>query len=720
MKQVIVRGGRAVVEEVGAPTANAGQALVLVAWSCISPGTESAGVTETTIVGALYKLRQNPALVRKAMRILHERGIRGVRAATRDRFTAGFAPGYSCSGTVAEIGEGVEDLQSGDRVACAGGGYASHAEVVSVPRNLIVKVPEEADLASAATVALGATALQGVRRAGVAVGERVGVLGLGIIGQLAVQLLKVAGCRVFGCDPNESRVDQARMLGMDASPSGVDGDPVATALRFTGGYGLDAVIITAATKSDEPVQQAMQMARKKGRVIVVGDVGLRARREEMYSKELDLLISTSYGPGRYDPTYEEDGLDYPYAYVPWTENRNMRTYLEFVTSGQVRIEPLIASRYPVDRADEAYAALTSATDRPYTVLIEYSGTDRRRQMSRSVPVVPRSRTWKGQLRVAVIGAGAFFRDVLRPFLQGMTDRFSVEAVVTSRGPNASSIAKQIGARWAGTDYHDALADPEIDAVMIATRHHLHARFALDALRAGKHVFVEKPLALTEAELRDIEKCVAEFAGRSGTAPVLFVGFNRRYSPYAAKLRKACVGRAAPVHVFYRMNAGCLPTNHWIYGAEGGGRVLGEACHAFDLFAYLIDAPVESIQAVAIRSDRADLRTSDNFTATLRYSDGSVCTLLYTSQGAPDLGKEYCEIHVDGRAIVLDDYRRLTEFGQIRRGLRTRVPEKGHREELQAFYDVISGKEDARVRWDQTLEASWITIRVDAAVRGRAS
>jgi predicted dehydrogenase/threonine dehydrogenase-like Zn-dependent dehydrogenase len=712
MRQVLFRGGKAIVEELPAPRSEVGQVLVRVAWSCVSPGTELASASATSTASMLDRFRHNPAQLRRVFSVLRDRGLRSLSAMVEERFGAGTPSGYSCAGTVLQVGPDVEDLAPGDHVACAGSGYANHAEVVTVPRNLIVGIPKGVPSADAATVALGAIAMQGVRRAQVGLGELVGVIGLGFVGQLAVQLLKAAGCKVFGMDLDPGRVAQAKALRLDAAPDG--SDPVDAVRRFTEGYGLDAVILTAATKSDEPLHLAMQIARRKGRVVVVGDVGLGARREAMYAKELDLLISTSYGPGRYDPSYEEEGLDYPYAHVRWTENRNMQAYLELIAAGQVTLDPLTTRRLSISEASEAYRALQEEKPRPYTVLLEYPA-DNAKPLTRQVNVKALGPVQVNAVRLAILGAGSFARSVHIPNLRALHDRFRIEAIVTQHGPNSVAIARQVGARVAGTDYREILADPTVDAVLIATRHHLHAEMVGEALRAGKHVFVEKPLALTEEELNSLEKLVDELCSSPSGCPVAFVGFNRRYSPYMVRLRELVAERSTPLHLIYRMNAGYVPPEHWVHSAEGGGRLIGEACHIFDLFRFLVGSPVVGVSAASVRAARRDVLQTDNFTAMLRYAEGSVFTLLYTAQGGRDLPKEALELHWDGRSCSLDDYRSLRGFG-VNVNLQTRRQEKGHREELLAFHEAIAGTLDRRRIWDEAVEVTRTALELDQQVR----
>jgi predicted dehydrogenase len=714
VKQVLFRGGKVVVEEVPAPRTEAGQVLVQVAWSCVSPGTELVTASATSATHILGRLRRDPAPIRKAIATFRDRGLRGISAKAQERLTFGIPSGYSCAGIVLEADSSVPGFAPGDRVACAGAGYANHAEVVSVPHNLVVKIPNSVDLADAATVALGAIALQGVRRAQVAVGERVGVIGLGFLGQLTVQLLKASGCKVFGVDLDPARETQAKALGLDAAPDGLEA--AAAASQFSDAHGLDAVLLTAATTSDEPLSLAMQMARRKGRVVIVGDVGLNVQRQAIYAKELDLLISTSYGPGRYDPCYEEEGLDYPYAYVRWTENRNMQAYLELIAAGRIILVPLTARRLPVSEAAGAYRLLREESPRLYTVLLEYSA-ESRICTGRKVTVGRPRPTHAGTIRLAIVGAGSFAKNTHLPNLQKLADHFHIEAIVTRHGPTAVAIARQIGARAASTEYREIVADPAVDAVLIATRHHLHAEMVSEALRAGKHVFVEKPLVLTTEELDMLAQLVTELNQSPAGCPVVFVGFNRRYSPYAARLHDLVAKRTTPLQLSYRMNVGPLPPDHWSHGSEGGGRVLGEACHIFDLFRFLVGAPAAEVRAVGMRAARWDVTSTDNFTATIRFSDGSICTLLYTTQGARDLPKEVLELHGDGRSFLLADYRRLEGFG-VTVDYRTRRQEKGHYEELLAFHQAMTGSLDRRILWEESVEVTRTTLDVDRQVRGQ--
>ena len=623
MKQVLIRGGGVAVEEVPAPVAPPRGILVRVEWSCVSVGTESASVAMSGLPLYRRALKQ-PEHAKRALEIARNEGFVRTFKRIRGQLAAGLPTGYSAAGVVVAIGSEVEGLAVGDRVACAGAGIANHAELIDVPVNLAVRVPDEVGLDAASTVTLGSIALQGVRRAEPALGESVGVIGLGVLGQLTVQLLRASGCRVLVTDLDPTRVALAIAHGAeDAS-----GDFAERARALTGGFGADAVIVTAATASSDPMHDAAQACRRKGRVVIVGDVGLELRRSDLYEKELDVLMSTSYGPGRYDPVYELEGQDYPIGYVRWTENRNMEEVMRLLATGALDLGTLPQERFEIDDAETAYAALGGG-QKPLLVLLSYPEREeagRRRVETRTVAAK------SGRIGVALVGAGSFAQGSHVPNLLKLRDSFQIRAVVSRTGATAKAVAARTEAAYATTDLADVLADPEIDLVLIATRHDLHAAQTLEALHAGKHVFVEKPLALTEDELASIE---AFYVDRID-APLLMTGFNRRFSPAIARARELLAGRTTPIVADYRMNAGYIPLDHWVHGPEGGGRNIGEACHVYDVFDSLVGgAEVEAVSAQSIRPDGTRLAANDNFVATIRYADGSVCTLTYTALGHRD-------------------------------------------------------------------------------------
>lgn len=706
MKQVLVQKGRATVDEVPAPLVEPGRVLVRVLHSCISIGTEMSGLRAT---GApLWKrAMKQPAKVRQVLDMVARDGLSKTRDTVRRTVGVTLPTGYSAAGVVVEVGEGIDDLRPGDRVACAGAQSAHHAEYISVPRNLTVPIPDGVETAHASTVTLGAIALQGVRRATPTLGENFVVVGLGILGQLTVQLLRANGCRVIGTDTDPARVRQALEMGMDLGLQPEGGREVDQVARLTDGIGADGVIITAAAPGSEVLSTAFRMCRRKGRVVLVGDVGLDIDRADVYAKELDFLVSTSYGPGRYDARYEEEGLDYPVAYVRWTENRNLSEYLRLMADGRVRVAPLVEATYPVGRAPEAYARLEQPGAKPLMVLLGYpheGGAPARR-----VPNPAAAARGAGRIGMAVVGAGAFARAMHLPNLRALGDLFHLQAVVSRTGHNASTTAREFGAAYAATDYAQVLEDPGVDAVIIATRHHLHAEMALQALAAGKHVLLEKPLALTPEEL---DRFRAFYAEGEGGRPVLLTGFNRRFSPFARRLAELVRGRSNPMMLDYRMNAGHVPLDHWVHGPEGGGRNVGEACHIYDLFTFLADSPAASVSARAIVPRTGYYGPRDNFVATIGFQDGSVAALTYTALGASGHPKERMELFADGMVASLEDYRTLTVAGSRAPGLALRAQDKGQLDELRAFGEAIRDGGAWPIPLWQQLQAMEIAFQVE--------
>jgi predicted dehydrogenase/threonine dehydrogenase-like Zn-dependent dehydrogenase len=705
MKQVLMKKGKAVVEDIPAPEIGAQEALVRIAYSCISVGTEMAGIKEGG-KSLLRRLIEQPQNVARGLAMLKEQGFSRTLAAARGVLDSGYPTGYSAAGTVVAAGSGLSDIVAGDRVACAGAGIANHAEFIAVPRNLLVKVPDQMPLDIASTVTLGCIALQGVRRADPKLGETIAVIGLGILGQLTVQMLKANGCRVAGIDVDQRRIEQAQNLGMDRGLNAAGGSVVDDVVRFSNGHGADAVIITASSPGSDIMDQAMDMSRKKGRIIIVGDVGLALKREKFYKKELDVFISTSYGPGRYDPSYEQEGKDYPFAYVPWTENRNMEAYLRLVNDRKIQVSPLIERTYPVDDATRAYDELNTASSKPLMVLLEYSKESVPERKTVLAPAKPK----KDRIAVALIGGGGFAKGMHLPNLQKMTGSFILRAVASRTGSNARAIAQQYDASYATTDYQEILRDKEIDMVMIATRHNLHARMAIDAARAGKAVFVEKPMALGKDELDELVRALEE------TKVPFLVGFNRRFSPHVRRIKELTDKRLNPLIINYRMNAGFIPKDNWIQTQEGGGRNIGEACHIYDLFNYFTGSEVESVGASSITPKTEQYLRNDNFIATLKYKDGSVCNLLYTAIGSKDVSKEQMDVYVDGKIIQLDDYKKTTVHGAGVKGLETAIAQKGQFEELQEFGASIKNGDGYPIPLWQMVQATDISFEVEEMIK----
>ena len=679
MKQVLVKKGGVFVENVPAPMVGTRNVLVQVHHSCVSVGTEMSSVKMSGLPLYRRALKQ-PQHVKRALRMMADVGVQRTISLIKGRLDSGLPVGYSVAGEIVEVGAEVEIFKRGDIVACAGAGIANHAEIVDVPVNLVAAVPSRLATEMAATATLGAIAMQGVRRLAPTLGETIVVIGLGILGQITTQLLKANGCVVVGTDIDQRRIDIALQNGMHHGLAASNASVVERVIELTDGNGADGVIITAATPSSELIGEAFKSCRRKARVVLVGDVGLHIDRNDMYLKELDFLISTSYGPGRYDPTYEEEGQDYPLPYVRWTENRNMQEYLRLLGSGVVNLSNLPTEIYAIDEATAAYEKLKAA-DKPLLVLLRYPQRDEARAASIQIA---KPSPHSGKVRIALVGAGGFALGVHMPNLAKLADQYELKAVMTRTGSNAVMAASRFGAAKATTDFDEIVNDPHIDVVLIATRHDKHAEMALRALKAGKHVLVEKPLATTADQLDELESYFRE--RRDG--PILMTGFNRRFSPAIAAVQKLLRKRSSPMIVNYRVNAGFIAGDHWVHGSQGGGRNIGEACHFYDLFNALTASTYEKVEATPVVPNSQHWRRNDNFVANVRYADGSVCSLTYTALGDKSYAKERCEIYVNGQVIVLDDYKSVILSSQRKPVWSSWTMEKGHIEELRAFADAL--------------------------------
>ena len=708
MKQVFLKSGAIVVEDVPTPAPGPGEVLVHNAYSLISAGTETLalkGAQKSLVRRAL----ERPDLVLKVVEKARTEGIRKTFARVTEKVQELKSLGYSSAGTVVAVGSDVIDINPGDLVACAGVGYASHAEFVTVPRNLVVRVPEGVGLDEAAFTTLGAIAMHGIRRTECQLGETVVILGLGLLGLIAVQISKAAGHIVIGLDIDEARVNLARELGADRAFV-IDASTVERIHDLTQGFGADAVVIYAATESSEPVNLAFDLCRRKGRVVGVGAFGMNFDREKMYSKELDFLMSTSYGPGRYDPVYEELGIDYPIAYVRWTENRNMQDFLRLVASGQVNVSRLITLTFPIEQAQEAYAALTTGDNRPLGVLFSYE------QGSKPSFVIsvgsPRTKV-SGKIGVAMVGAGSFAREVHLPNLTTLQDMFDVRWVVTKSGASALQVAERFSIPNASTSLDEALADPDVDLVVISTRHNLHASQTLAALAAGKAVFVEKPLCMNIEELEAIRSAV-----ESTNLPV-FVGFNRRYAPHVRYLRSVLERQGGPHMLFFRVNAGFIPRDHWVQDpVEGGGRLIGEGCHFVDTCNYLVGRNVGAtrVHAYSVPVDGVRVVARDNFVIDISYADGSLASIAYVSAGSKELPKERLEVHSAGTSFVLDDFRELVAYGTAIQAdgatgatWKLAAQDKGHRNELIEIARALRGEPSEAITFAEAYATMAITF-----------
>lgn len=712
MKQVLVKGGKVEVVDVPPPGLAPGMALVHVSHSLISSGTESSFVSEGGAAAFLLKKAKDPLNIEKVKRKLASVGIKGTLETIRNKLFDFQAPGYSSAGLIVECAPDVPGFRVGDCVACAGAGYACHAEYDAVPHQLLTPIPDGVDFDEAAFVALGAIAMQGVRRAAPTLGETFVVLGLGLLGQLAAQILRAAGCRVIGSDPIAEKRVLARQLGAEAACAPAD-LPESVA-EWTAGHGADAVIICAASKDSTVTNQALDLCRQKGRVVVVGAVGMDLPREPMYVKELDFLLSCSYGPGRYNPAYEEKGLDYPIGYVRWTEGRNMAEFLRMIAEKKVEVRPLISVVKPVTEAQAAYSAILEG-GAAIAALIRYGETTQTLEAPGRVLVLKSSKAPAGAIGMAVIGAGSIAQAFHLPNLAKMPG-CKLEAVVDRVGGTARQMAEKYGARYCTTDYRDVVHDDAVQAVVIATRHNLHKEISLSAVEAGKHVFVEKPLALTVADCEEICQAVT----RKGV--ILTVGFNRRFSPWSQQAKAAFAQVRGPKMILYRCNAGPLPKGHWSTDPiEGGGRIVGEAVHFFDLCCWLLDADPVSVRADRIDSDSADVIAEDNLTTLLRYADGSLATVIYCCTGHPSLPKERIELFGGGGAIVIDDYKGIECAGLPGKSARSAHQDKGFHGLMENFVRAIRGEAELSVTAEHGLRATRIARQaLDQARAGAAS
>lgn len=698
MKQVVqnYRTGELKVADVPAPRPGPGNFLVATRVSLISSGTEKQlmDLARSSLVG---KAMARPDLVRRVVRNIQREGLRPTVEKVFAKLDTPIPLGYSVAGEVIELGRGVTGAAVGDRVACAGAGLANHAEFNAVPKNLVVPIPRSVDDEDASFVTLGAIALQGVRQAGPLLGERIVVMGLGLIGLITVQILKANGCRVLGFDPNPLRVGLARQLGADTA---IDADLHDAVDSFTDHDGADAVVITASSASSDPINNAAEISRLKGRIVVVGMVGMKIDREPFYKRELELKLSMSYGPGRNDPSYELEGHDYPLPYVRWTEQRNMQAFLGLVADGKVTPKPLVTHRFAIADAEQAYGLMQSGESH-LAILLNYPGGAERpveRRIARSAP-----RRSKGDCGIAFIGLGNYAKGVLLPAFRKVGG-VNFTTVVTATGISAGHASEKYGFTTIATDPVAAVNDPSTDAVVIATRHDTHAELTSLALRAGKHVFCEKPLAIDAEGLAQVLEAASEAPG------LLTVGFNRRFSPLLTKAKAAVQPRTGPLVMLYRVNAGVVAADSWIKHAEGGGRILGEVCHFIDALNFITDSVPVTVQAVAARNH------DDALSILLRFADGSIGTIVYSSLGDINAGKEYIELFANNCVVQLDDFHRLTITKNGRGSVRKNPQDKGQQALVGAFVAAVKGNAMPPMSLDDIASATAVTFAVEEALR----
>ena len=717
MKQILqnYKTGEVAVADVPPPVAQRGRVLVRTAASLISAGTERMAV-ELGRKSLIGKARERPDLVRQVIQKAQREGLMNTITAVQSKLTAANALGYSAAGIVIDAGDDVTEFAAGDRVACAGAGFASHAEVLAVPKNLCVRLPDAVDFEAASFGTLGAIALQGVRLAEPTLGEAVVVIGLGLLGQLTVQLLKANGCRVFGVDLDPVKIELARTLGADdGCISG--GAALPAVMQWSRGRGADAVLITAATSSDQPIELAGEMSRLKGRVVAVGLVGMNVPRKIYYERELTLKVSMSYGPGRYDAEYEERGHDYPFAYVRWTEGRNIEAFLDLVAAGSVRIAPLVTHRFSIEEGERAYNLIAGETQEPYLGVVLNYDTEREleRSIERRARVTSRAVAQAATVRVGMIGAGSYAQKFLLPNFKANGATF--HAIATASGISARGIGEKYDFARVVASAEEVIADTDANLIVIATRHDSHAELVRRALEAGRHVFVEKPLALNDEELNGV------LAAANASSGQLMVGFNRRFSPHAREAARSFATRhGEPLSILYRVNAGRIARASWIQDArEGGGRIIGEVCHFIDLMHFLTEAVTVRVYAEAIASRNQEIVDEDSIMITLRFSDGSNGIIAYLAEGDCALQKERIEIFGGGKTFVIEDFRSATLY-EGGRGRRTklRTQDKGQADEVRALCAMVRENAPAPIALADLAATTRATFRIRDSLRtGRA-
>ncbi len=688
--------------EVPFPALEAGSVLVRNHFSVISAGTERKTVKDARL-GYIRKAWARRKEARQVLNAVFTHGPRTSYEIVMTKLGMPSALGYSCAGEVIAVGGDVTGFKVGDRVACGGNG-ATHTEVVAVPQHLCARVPGSVDLRQATFTTLASIAMQGVRQADVRLGENCVVVGLGLVGLLTAKLLDAAGVQTLGVDINPKKVELAQACGLVHCFARNDPQLEEIILEGTGGHGTDAVIITADTSSNDPVELAGRLSRKKGRVVVVGNVPTDFPREHYYKKELDLRMSCSYGPGRYDADYEEKGIDYPIGYVRWTENRNMQAFLDLLGNGKLNVEDVITHTFDFEDAPSAYHIVLDRSEACAGILLKY---DVKKRLSRRVQVSSKT-SRKSQANIGFIGAGSFARNFLLPVLK---KRANLIGVSTARSNTSRHIADKYEFNYCAGNTEEILKDEKIDTIFIATPHNLHARQVIQALNHGKNVFVEKPLCLTEGELEEIRHAYENSTG------ILSVGFNRRFSPHVLKLNEV-LGHGQPKAINYRINAGSLPKEHWIHDREvGGGRIIGELCHFVDLALFIAGAEVKDVSATVMGQPES---LFDTLAVNLSFENGSIASIAYFSNGNRTLTKEHLEVFCSGSVAVIEDFKQLKIYGDKVFKMKRSKQNKGHEAEIQTFLEAIKKGKSSPIPFDQIHCTTLTTFRILDSIKNQAT
>lgn len=706
MKQVIqdFKTGKLFVADVPAPSIKAGFVLVRNKYSLLSSGTERTTV-KTGQASLLGKARQRPDLVKQVLDNLKREGLKDTLIKVRTKLESFKELGYSSAGVVLMSMDTRNYFKPGDNVACCGGGYASHADIIAVPQNLVVKIPQSVPLDRAAFTTIGAIAVQGVRQAAPRLGESVCVIGLGLIGQITGQILKANGCQVFGIDTASEMVALAEGFSCHKALPRDHPDLNSAIDHFTQGHGFDSVIITASSKTADPIELSTAISRQKGVIVLVGAVPINIPRDpHFYRKELEFKISCSYGPGRYDHSYEEEGIDYPYGYVRWTEKRNMMAFLQLLENGSVDVKPLVTHTFDIDEAEKAYDIITGKVkERHIGILLRYPEKEEPGIFVRPTQSLKPA----SKINIGFIGAGSFAQKCLIPYAKELG---LLSTVVTTRGATAKSVADKFNFHRFSTDIRQILSDDDINLVFVATRHNTHAATTVEVLNSGKNVFVEKPLALTQEELDDVAR-----AYKQSNNCRLMVGFNRRFSELAKEAKNQFSGVSDPIFINYRVNAGYIPGDHWIQTAEGGGRILGEVCHFVDFMQFITGSNPVKVFAECISSQNELMNNSDNVAITISFSNGSVGVITYVSTGDKQLEKERIEIFGGGHSFIINDFRLGEAFFKGRKR-QIKKPGKGFREEVAAFVNCIKDGFPSPIEFESLYRTTLVTFKVLDSLR----
>ncbi len=700
MKQITqnYKTGELNIDEIPLPNLEEEFVLIENKFSLISAGTEkrTIDVAKASLIG---KAKRRPEQVKQVISNIKKEGFIETYKKVTTKLDSLAALGYSSSGIVLESLDSDKIIMKGNRVACAGQNYASHAEVISVPKNLVVKIPSNVSLEEASFTTLGAIAMQSVRQSNSLLGENIGVIGLGLLGHITCQILKANGCNVIGIDVSERMVKLAKKLSTDLSILRDDSKMVPLIENFTNGFGLDKIIITAATKSNDPILLASELLRKKGEIIIVGDVPMKIPREpHFYKKELGLKMSTSYGPGRYDIKYEKEGIDYPYSYVRWTEKRNMESFLKLLSSRRIDVKPLISHIFDINDATKAYDLITGKRKEDFIgILLRYSENE-----DKNKSLIHLKNEGEEEVNIGFIGAGSYAQSYLIPKCKKWG---SLDTVVTKTGISSRSVADKFGFNSCSTNIEDILNNQRINTCFIATLHNTHTNYTIKSLKAGKHVFVEKPLALT---IKELEQVSEEY--QKSQKYLLMVGFNRRFAPSSQKLKSEFMGLDEPMVINYRVNAGFIPKDHWIQSKQGGGRIIGEICHFVDLMQYFTDAKPVSVFANCIAARNEMIKNDDNIAIIIEFSDGSIGNIVYTANGDKGLPKERVEIYSGHRSGIINNFQSVEIYINSKKK-KYKIPGKGQKEEVFKFLQAIKNGSESPISFESIYNTTLTTFKI---------